>query len=199
MDYKQAAQTIRDTVPTEEILRLYGYQTRKGFMACPFHGDKAPSLKVYPGRGGWHCFGCGRGGSVIDFVREQEGCDFRTAVRAIDSAMRLNLFDENENAFDEDRKRRIQEWLDDFVKFVGEECERKIRMIEGEQTMRLRMVKLLEEKRDTDKQSVTADEWTCLLRWQDDDEYDEYRKEKIIEFEEEVAAWRRAWRRAASA
>ena len=199
MDYRQAAQEIRDTVDMETILGLYGYRTRHGVMPCPFHGERNPSLKVYAGTGGWHCFGCGRGGSVIDFVQEQEGCDFRTAVRSIDVALRLGLFDEKEDADEARRQQRIQQWLDDFTAAVNAYCDALIRQIEGEQKTRLIMVRLLEEKRDTDKRSVTADEWTEILRWKFDDEYDEYRKEKIGEFKEEVAAWRRKRRKARSA
>ena len=68
-------------------------------------------------------------------------------------------------------------------------------MIEAEQKTRLIMVRLLEKKRDNDVQSVTADEWTEILKWKDEDQYDEYRKTVIDEFREEVAAWRRKARR----
>ena len=88
MNIREAGQVIRDTVRMSDILNLYGYKTRRGFMVCPFHGDRDASLKVYEGTGGWHCFGCGRGGSVIDFVMEHEACDFKMAVRAIDRALK---------------------------------------------------------------------------------------------------------------
>ena len=65
-----AAQVIRDSVTMDQILSLYGYRPKHGFICCPFHGEKAPSLKIYKDTGGWHCYGCERGGSVIDFVME---------------------------------------------------------------------------------------------------------------------------------
>ena len=38
-------------------------------VSCPFHGDEHPSLHVYPTAAqGWHCFSCGRGGSVYDLA-----------------------------------------------------------------------------------------------------------------------------------
>ena len=46
-----------------------------------------------------------------------------------------------------------------------------------------------------DIQQLTADDWTFLLAWKDEDQYNEYRKDKIEEFKEEVAAWRRKARR----
>ena len=35
---------------------------------CPFHEDHNPSLVITPGKNLWHCLGCGKGGSVIDWV-----------------------------------------------------------------------------------------------------------------------------------
>lgn len=195
MNTKEAAQIIRDSVQMEQITGLYGYRIRHGFMCCPFHGEKEPSLKIYPKTGGWHCFGCGRGGSVIDFVMEHENCDFRTAVRAIDNALRLGLSDPHENPFEAGNARRLQTALDEFVQAVNEYLDTRIRIIEQEQKTRLDMVRILEVKRDSDPQSVTADEWTEILKWKDEDQYDEYRKDKIKEFREEVAAWRRRARR----
>lgn len=199
MDVKQAAQTIRDSVPMAEILQLYGYKTKHGFMVCPFHGDHDASLKVYPDTGGWHCFGCERGGSVIDFVMEHENCNFRTAVAAIDRALHMGLLDPFEDAMKADDEKRIQDWLDDFVKAVDGYLDTLIDTIERGQQTRLAMVRVLEDKRDRDKQQLTADEWTLIGSWSEEDQYDEDRKGRIESFREEVKAWRRTKRRAKSA
>ena len=45
---------------------------------CPFHKEKTPSFHVYEDH--YHCFGCGVHGSIIDFVMETEGLEFREAV-----------------------------------------------------------------------------------------------------------------------
>lgn len=195
MNIKQAAQVIRDQVTMDQILSLYGYRTKHGFMCCPFHGEKEPSLKVYQKTGGWHCFGCGKGGSVVDFVMEQECCDFRTAVHAIDNALHMGLMDPGEDAMEAMKARRMQDWLDSFVQKVNAYLDELRDGIENEQKQALIMVRLLEEKRDNDVQSVTADEWTMILKWKDEDDYFEYRKEKVEEMREEVAAWRRKARR----
>jgi DNA primase len=47
---------------------------------CPLHSDSEASLSVNPEKGSWHCFGCDRGGSVIDWTMAVAGTDFRGAV-----------------------------------------------------------------------------------------------------------------------
>ena len=47
---------------------------------CPFHEERTPSFSVNPERKLFHCFGCGKGGDLIAFVRETEGLDFAEAV-----------------------------------------------------------------------------------------------------------------------
>ena len=39
---------------------------------CPFHNEKTPSFVVTPSKGIFHCFGCGKGGTVVTFLMEHE-------------------------------------------------------------------------------------------------------------------------------
>jgi DNA primase len=50
---------------------------------CPFHNEKTPSFSVNPERGFFHCFGCGAGGTVFNFVMRVEGLSFPEAVRSL--------------------------------------------------------------------------------------------------------------------
>lgn len=52
---------------------------------CPFHTEKTPSFTVTPAKGLYHCFGCGRGGDIFNFVMEADGVDFAEAVKRIES------------------------------------------------------------------------------------------------------------------
>ena len=197
MNPKSAAQVIRDSVTMEQIITLYGYKTKHGFMICPFHGDKDASLKVYPGTGGWHCFGCGKGGSVIDFVMEHEGCDFRTAVVAIDKAMHMGLADPREYAYRAEIERKKQEWLDQYVGAINAYCDALKAKIECDLRMNLARVKEIEMMKQAGQiEKLTAADFDFLHMWKETSEFDEYRLEKIDNFREEVAAWRREWRRA---
>ncbi|MGH7945729.1 MAG: DNA primase, partial [Opitutaceae bacterium] len=50
---------------------------------CPFHNEKTPSFHIDPDKGFYKCFGCGKAGDVITFVRETEQLDFSEAVEAL--------------------------------------------------------------------------------------------------------------------
>jgi hypothetical protein len=60
---------LREIPAAEYVSRLTGREPNgEGKVRCPFHdGDRTPSLQTYPD-GSWCCFGCGRGGSVVDFA-----------------------------------------------------------------------------------------------------------------------------------
>ena len=46
---------------------------------CPFHADKTPSFVVTPGKGLFHCLGCGAAGNAIQFLERFDGLSFRHA------------------------------------------------------------------------------------------------------------------------
>ena len=50
---------------------------------CPFHQEKTPSFVVFPDSQNFHCFGCGAGGDVFNFVMQIERVDFREALREL--------------------------------------------------------------------------------------------------------------------
>ena len=53
----------------------------RSYMAvCPFHEEKTPSMSVDRGQGLYHCFGCGKGGDIFEFVQETQGVNFPEAL-----------------------------------------------------------------------------------------------------------------------
>ncbi|MGN1208096.1 MAG: DNA primase [Christensenellales bacterium] len=66
---------------------------------CPFHHEKTPSFAVNSVEQYYHCFGCGKSGDVITFVREMESLDFIEAVKLLANNAHMDmpehLFDEN--------------------------------------------------------------------------------------------------------
>ena len=192
-----AGQIIKDTVGMQQILDLYGYPgVKNGFMRCPFHaGDRTASLKVYTQKGkhsGWHCFGCGRGGSVIDFVMEQEGCDFRLAVMGIDRALQLGLL-APENPYKAETRKRLQGALDaleqawmDAISRIEKECNAWLKID----------LERLQELDDIPTTEKTAQQWTERDMIIDEMDWLEFRKRECDQMREEVREWRKNQRRA---
>ena len=86
--------TIKEVLPITNILLSYGVEVKKQNKAlCPFHKEKTPSFTVYPNTNTWHCFGCGAGGSAIDFVMAYCGLDSLEAAKKLDADFNLGLFD----------------------------------------------------------------------------------------------------------
>jgi len=50
---------------------------------CPFHKEKTPSFKVNQEKGIYHCFGCGKGGNIFQFIMEIENLGFVDAVKLV--------------------------------------------------------------------------------------------------------------------
>ena len=72
--------------PIEDVVGQYVSLKRSGsnlFGLCPFHGEKTASFSVNPDKGIYYCFGCHKGGGVINFQMEIEGLSYPDAVRTL--------------------------------------------------------------------------------------------------------------------
>ena len=70
--------------PIEDVVGQYVTMQRRGsnlFGLCPFHGEKTASFSVAPEKGIYYCFGCHKGGGVINFIMEIENLSYPDAVR----------------------------------------------------------------------------------------------------------------------
>lgn len=85
-------EAIKDRVSAVDVCRHYGIDLdRAGFTRCPFHGEKTASMKVYDGRRGYYCFGCHRGGDVINFTQAYFGLSFVDAAKKLNADFGLGL------------------------------------------------------------------------------------------------------------
>ena len=78
--------------PIEDVVGQYVSLKRSGanmFGLCPFHGEKTASFSVAPDKGIYYCFGCHKGGGVVNFMMEVGGLSYPDAVRAL--AKRVGL------------------------------------------------------------------------------------------------------------
>lgn len=105
---------ITNRITMYDVFAYYRFTpNRAGFICCPFHNEKTPSLKVYADGKRFKCFGCGIGGSVIDFVMRLFNLTFRQAILKIDYDFNLNLVNNKPLTIAEKRKieQREQERL----------------------------------------------------------------------------------------
>jgi len=83
---------IREANDVVDVIADYVQLKRSGrnwFGRCPFHDEKTPSFSVSPDKQIYHCFGCGAGGNVINFIMEHERLDFLSSVKLL--ADRANI------------------------------------------------------------------------------------------------------------
>ena len=98
---------IRSRNDIVSTISQYMTLKRKGrnyFGLCPFHNEKSPSFSVSPDKQIFHCFGCGVGGDVINFVKKIENIGFLDAVRLLAEKSGIKLPNDMSKAEEENLK-----------------------------------------------------------------------------------------------
>ncbi len=105
---------LDDLIARNDIVDVVGSYValqQKGsnlFGLCPFHNEKTPSFSVSPSKQIYHCFGCKKGGGVINFIMEIENLSYIDAVRFLAKRVNLEVPDDRQ---DDDTARRRQRIL----------------------------------------------------------------------------------------
>jgi len=95
----------------------------KGFKGlCPFHEEKTPSFMVSSEKQLFHCFGCGEGGNVFNFLMKYEKLSFFEAVKMLakKSGVPLPVDEEKENILHKKKERLYK--LNNLVANYYQEC-----------------------------------------------------------------------------
>jgi DNA primase len=93
LNIRQIIETIKANIDIVEVIGERIELNRHEKALCPFHDEKTPSFSVKPEGQYFHCFGCGAGGDVIDFVMKFDKVDFIEAIRILASRINLDLTD----------------------------------------------------------------------------------------------------------
>lgn len=74
---------VRSRNPLGDVAGEFTELKGKGILVglCPLHEEDTASFHVYPGDGGFYCYGCGVGGDVFSFVQRLQGVDFPGALK----------------------------------------------------------------------------------------------------------------------
>lgn len=128
---------IKNRITMSDACARYGISVNeRGFASCPFHTDKTPSMRVYPGKRGFCCFSCGEAGDVIHFTQKLFGIPFRDAMRKLNVDFGLNILMDGTPSRQNDAQRR--------------ECERR---------------RLQEERDKQEREEAERDYWSKFDRW----------------------------------
>jgi DNA primase len=107
---QDSRERVRDAVDFAELvgarteLRRAGQRRLQGL--CPFHDERTPSFGIDPVEKLYHCFGCGAGGDVFQFVMETEGLDFTGALESLADRYAIELERDAEDPRDAERRAR---------------------------------------------------------------------------------------------
>jgi DNA primase len=105
--------SVRDVVAAADMVEVVSGRTQLRRASgsrftgrCPFHEEKTPSFSVNPVEKLYYCFGCGKGGDIISFVRETENLDFVGAVEWLADRFRVPIEVEEASPRVEEARRR---------------------------------------------------------------------------------------------
>ena len=114
---------LQELVERNDIVDVVGSYVRltkrsgsNQFGLCPFHSEKTPSFSVSPDKQIYHCFGCGKGGGVINFIMEIEGLTFPEAVEFLAKRVGMAMPEQEDNR-EAKKRRRMLELNRDAAKF----------------------------------------------------------------------------------
>ena len=103
-----------------DVVSDYVQLTRKGsnlFGLCPFHSEKTGSFSVSPDKQIFYCFGCKRGGGVVNFIMEEENLPFPDAVRFLARRAGMEVPEEDGDREAARRRQRLLELNRDAARF----------------------------------------------------------------------------------
>ncbi|MBW8049093.1 MAG: DNA primase [Cytophagales bacterium] len=106
---KKTVDQIHNAIDIVDVINDFVPLKRKGKdmkALCPFHNEKTPSFSVSAARGIFKCFGCGKGGDAISFIKEYQGFSYYEALKYL--ANKYGIQVEEDEFTDEDLKQQSE-------------------------------------------------------------------------------------------
>ena len=107
---KKSIQQVLETALIEDVVGEFVYLKKSGPRLkglCPFHNEKTPSFTVTPSQNMFKCFGCGKGGDSVTFLKEHEKFTFIESIEWL--AQKYNITLEKVVYSDEQQKKYKEE------------------------------------------------------------------------------------------
>ena len=122
---------IDELIARADIVEIIGTrialkkQGREYKACCPFHNEKTPSFHVIPEKQFYHCFGCGKSGTVLGFLMDYDRMSFPEAIE--DLAGRLGLEIPREGGDNNNAPKRVDESAYGLMERVAEYWQAELR------------------------------------------------------------------------
>jgi len=114
---------IDELIARADIVEVIGARVqlkkagREYKACCPFHNEKTPSFWVSPDKQFYHCFGCGKHGTVLGFLMDHDHMAFPEAVEEL--ATRLGLEVPHEGGVDSSARRADEPLFELMARVAG--------------------------------------------------------------------------------
>lgn len=147
-----------------DIVSDYVQLTKKGgnlFGLCPFHSEKTGSFSVSPDKQIYHCFGCGKGGGVINFIMEEENLSFPDAVRFLAKHANMDVPEDDYEGESHRLRRRVLDLNRDAARWYYQQLQQP----QGAAVSAyLEMRKIAKRTAVDFGLGASLDEWDALIR-----------------------------------
>ena len=110
---RSTIERIIDAAEIVEVIQEFVTLRKRGvnYMGlCPFHNEKTPSFSVSASKGIYKCFGCGKGGNIVNFIMEHEHLSYPEALRFLAKKYNIEVV-EKELTAEEIQKQNERESL----------------------------------------------------------------------------------------
>ncbi|MBU1867596.1 MAG: DNA primase [Candidatus Margulisbacteria bacterium] len=127
------AQTIEEIRKKSDIVKIISEYTplrkrgRSHLGLCPFHSEKTPSFTVSEEKQLFHCFGCGAGGNVFDFIMQIDNLGFAEAVRELGEKLGIEV----EGGSPSGAGKSLRDQLYDLLHLAGKFYQKSLQGPEG--------------------------------------------------------------------
>ncbi len=122
MDFGEFCSRLIEKTDIVKLISRYVTLKRAGSSykaCCPFHNERTPSFSVDPNKQLYHCFGCGKGGNAITFLRDIENIDTIDAIKMLadEAHMELPHFDKSgKHGIDKEKRLRLYALMRDAAR-----------------------------------------------------------------------------------
>ena len=141
---QSSIQEVTDRLDAVAVVSDYVQIEKKSgryWACCPFHQEKTPSFTVSPEFKTYHCFGCQKGGTIVNFIMEMDKLSFPEAIEFLAKKYGIELkyeksADPNFSADEEARKKAKEELFELYKRISFTFHHFLLKRPESEQVMR---------------------------------------------------------------